>query len=151
MATTVVAATYGVLPEFDPDRDSVKSYTARAKVFFKANSIVEEKQAPIFLSCIGARTYDLLESLLAPTTLDEATFETLVKTSLVPRPCAFVACSTKFAQRAWARSSRDVCRSLRHDHFSRINDVIDELAPCLPLKEATRDHSKGSRANLPKC
>ena len=31
--------------------------------------------------------------------------------SLVPRPCAFVACSTKFAQRAWARSSRDVCRS----------------------------------------
>ena len=28
-----------------------------------------------------------------------------------PRPCAFVACSTKFAQRAWARSSRDVCRS----------------------------------------
>ena len=80
MATTVVAATYGVLPEFDPDRDSVKSYTARAKVFFKANSIVEEKQAPIFLSCIGARTYDLLESLLAPTTLDEATFETLVKT-----------------------------------------------------------------------
>ena len=31
--------------------------------------------------------------------------------SLVPRPCAFVAYSTKFAQRAWARSSRDVCRS----------------------------------------
>ena len=79
MATTVVAATYGVLSEFNPDRDSVKSYTARAKVFFKANSIVEEKQAPIFLSCIGARTYDL-ESLLAPTTLDEVTFETLVKT-----------------------------------------------------------------------
>ena len=76
MATTVVAVTYDVLPEFDPDRDSVKSYTARAKIFFKANSIVEEKQAPIFLSCIGARTYDLLESLLAPTTLDEATFET---------------------------------------------------------------------------
>ena len=31
--------------------------------------------------------------------------------NLVPRPCAFVACSTKFAQRAWARSSRDVCHS----------------------------------------
>ena len=30
--------------------------------------------------------------------------------SVVPRPCAFVACSTKFAQRAWARSSRDACR-----------------------------------------
>ena len=31
--------------------------------------------------------------------------------SLVPRPCTFVACSTKFAQRAWARSSCDVCHS----------------------------------------
>ena len=31
--------------------------------------------------------------------------------SLVPRACAFIACSTKFAQRAWARSSRDVCHS----------------------------------------
>ena len=76
MATTVVAVTYDVLPEFDPDRDSVKSYTARAKIFFNHC----RGEAPIFLSCIGARTYDLLESLLAPTTLDEATFETLVKT-----------------------------------------------------------------------
>ena len=38
--------------------------------------------------------------------------------SLIPRPCAFVACSTKFTQRAWACSSRDVCRSLRHGHFT---------------------------------
>ena len=75
----------------------------------------------------------------------------LTEPSLVPRPCAFVACSTKFAQRAWAHSSRDACRSLRHDPSTRINDVIDELAPCLPLKEAPRDHSNGSRANLPKC
>ena len=73
------------------------------------------------------------------------------KTSLIPRPCAFVTCSMKFAQRAWAHSSRDACCSLRHNHSTRINDVIDELAPCLPLKEAPQDHSKGSRANLPKC
>ena len=69
--------------------------------------------------------------------------------SLVPRPSAFVACSTKFAQRAWARSSRDVCRSLRHVHSTGINDVIDELEPSLALKEAHRDHSNGSCANLP--
>ena len=56
--------------------------------------------------------------------------------SLVPRPCTLVACSMIFTQRAWARSSCDVCRSLRHDPSTRINDVIDELAPCLPLKEA---------------
>ena len=71
--------------------------------------------------------------------------------SLVPRPCAFVAYSTKFAQRAWARSSRDVCRSLRHVHSTGINDVIDELATSLALKEAHRDHSNGSCASLRKC
>ena len=35
--------------------------------------------------------------------------------SLVPGPSAFITCSTKFTQRAWARSSRDVCH--RH-HFT---------------------------------
>ena len=63
----------------------------------------------------------------------------------------FVACSTKFMQRAWARSSRDVCRSLHRDPSTRINDVIDEQVPCLLSKESPRDHSNGSRANLPKC
>ena len=71
--------------------------------------------------------------------------------SLVPRPYAFVACSTKFAQRAWACSSRDACCSLCHDPSTKINDVIDELVDCLPLKEAPRDHSNGLRANLLKC
>ena len=41
-----------------------------------------------------------------------------VQGSLVPRPCVFVACSTKFMQKAWAHSSCDVCRSLHHDHFT---------------------------------
>ena len=36
----------------------------------------------------------------------------LLGTSLVPRPCMFVARSTKFAQRAWAHSSHDVCHRL---------------------------------------
>ena len=43
------------------------------------------------------------------------------KASIVPRLCAFVACSTKFAQRAWARSSRDVCHS--HIFTSADNNV----------------------------
>ena len=32
--------------------------------------------------------------------------------------------------------SRDVCCSLRHNHSTGINDVLDELAPRLALKEA---------------
>ena len=77
MATTVIAATYGILPEFDPDNETVESYTARAKVFFTANSIPEDKQAAIFLSCVGAKTYDLLVTLIAPDTLDTATLDSL--------------------------------------------------------------------------
>ena len=47
--------------------------------------------------------------------------------SLVPRPCAFVACSTKFAQRAWARSSRDACRR------TRFYVTPDMAAPCCSI------------------
>ena len=75
----------------------------------------------------------MLDSILILVT-NTSTREMQVITSLVPRLCVFVACSTKFAQRAWACSSCDVCRS--HNPSTRINDVIDELAPCLPLKEA---------------
>ena len=66
-----------------------------------------------------------------------------------PGLLVFVAYITKFAQKAWSISSRDACRSLRHYHSPEINDVIDELAHCLVLKEAPRDHSDGSCANLP--
>ena len=37
-------------------------------------------------------------------------FPTWLATSLIPRPCVFVACSTKFAQKAWSILSRYVCR-----------------------------------------
>ena len=42
----------------------------------------------------------------------------------------------------------DACCSLRHDHSTGINDVMDELVPCLVLKEACRDHSDGLCVNL---
>ena len=71
-------ATLGSLPAFDEDTESIKAYVERAKIFFMANSVPEEKQAVVFLSCIGGKTYALLRSLLAPMSLIEATFEALV-------------------------------------------------------------------------
>ena len=65
-------------------------------------------------------------------------------------PC-FKAYNAKFMQKAWFILSRDACRSLHHDHSPEITDVIDELAHCLALKEAPRDHSNGSCVKLPKC
>ena len=41
MATTVIAATYGILPEFDPDSESVNSYTARATVFSRLTQFLK--------------------------------------------------------------------------------------------------------------
>ena len=43
--------------------------------------------------------------------------------SLVHKPCAFVACSAKFAQNASAHSSHDTCHSVCYKHeFRTIND-----------------------------
>ena len=45
-----------VTPAFDEDTESIKAYVERAKIFFMANYVPEEKQAVVFLSCIGGKT-----------------------------------------------------------------------------------------------
>ena len=66
------------------------------------------------------------------------TYTVHVLTSLVPRPLRVrrLQYEIRAEGRAWARSSRDACWRLRHVHSTGINDVIDELAPSLALKEA---------------
>ena len=58
--------TYGQLSEFHPESESITSYVERARLFFRANDIVEEKQSAVFLSVIGGKTYALLRNLVAP-------------------------------------------------------------------------------------
>ena len=43
-------------------------------------------------------------------------------------------------QKAGSILSRDVFCSLHHNHSPKIDDVIDELAHCLELKEVPRYH-----------
>ncbi len=57
---------YGHLAEFQPETESLKAYVERAKIFFLANDIPEDKQATVFLSVIGGKTYSLLRNLLSP-------------------------------------------------------------------------------------
>ena len=40
--------TYGQLSEFHPESESITSYVERARLFFRANDIVEEKQSAVF-------------------------------------------------------------------------------------------------------
>ena len=61
-----MAGKYGYLKEFVPDEDSIGAYLELAALYFKANSIEKDKQVPILLSSIGARTYLLLRDLVAP-------------------------------------------------------------------------------------
>ena len=57
---------YGQMSEFQSETESLKLYVERAKIFFAANEIPDDKQPAVFLSVIGGKTYALLRSLLAP-------------------------------------------------------------------------------------
>ena len=56
---------FGSLKEFDPEQESITAYLERAELFFTANSIEDNKKTPVFLSIVGAKTYGLLQNLLA--------------------------------------------------------------------------------------
>ena len=52
---------------FDATKDSWTSYIKQLEFYFKANGITDgDVQKAIFITVIGARTYDLLKSLLQP-------------------------------------------------------------------------------------
>ena len=73
---------FGTLQEFQPENDSITAYFERAEVFFQANDIAEDKKVAILLSVIGARSYALLRTLVAPDFPQEKSFgdlKTLLK------------------------------------------------------------------------
>ena len=43
-------------------------------MYFTVNNIADEKQVPVVLNSIGAKTYELLRSLVAPKAPIEKTF-----------------------------------------------------------------------------
>ena len=66
LATRMGSKGFGELAEFIPRTDTFRAYVKRAMLFFKANSISEYKQLPVFLSSIGGKNYELLHNLVAP-------------------------------------------------------------------------------------
>ena len=73
-------ATYGKLSEFQPETESIAAYLERVEVFYKANSIAEDKQVAVFLSVVGGKTFSLLRDLLAPAKPQDQTLATLFET-----------------------------------------------------------------------
>ena len=60
------APTYGRLGPFRQETDSLKAYVERAKIYFEANDIPQAKQATVFLSELGEKTYGILRNLMSP-------------------------------------------------------------------------------------
>ena len=52
-------------------------YLEWVQMFFAANGVKTEKQVPVLLSVIGAKTYALLSNLLFPEKPSEKTFHEL--------------------------------------------------------------------------
>ena len=75
-----MAVTFGRIEEFDGAKEEWSQYEERLGHFFAANGMESaEKKRSIFLSVVGAATYKLLRSLVAPAKPGEKTFEELVK------------------------------------------------------------------------
>ena len=60
-------ATHGQIGEFNSQREDWMSYSERLEEYFIANDIKSaEKKKAILLSVVGADTYQLMQSLIAP-------------------------------------------------------------------------------------
>ena len=74
-----MAVAFGKINSFNPSPDEWPLYVERLGHVFVANEITEEdKKRAIFLSVIGASTYKLLSSLLAPAKPGEKSYTFLI-------------------------------------------------------------------------
>ena len=71
---------FGKIDEFNGENEEWRHYMERMNHFFAANGIEnQEKQRSIFLVSVGAKTYKLIRSLVAPGDPTSHTFEELTK------------------------------------------------------------------------
>ena len=73
----IMAAQYGQRSEYHPDTEEIASYLERVEVFIAANGVADEKQAAVFLSVVGARTFALIRELVSPAKPSAKTFQEL--------------------------------------------------------------------------
>ena len=69
----------GSLGEFDPKAEGISSYLERVQLYFEANSVEDDRKVPVLLTVVGAKTYETLRSLLAPTRPREKSFIDLIE------------------------------------------------------------------------
>ena len=73
-------ARHGIIGEYCSTREDWLAYTERMQQYFAANDVRSaEKQRAILLSSVGASTYQLFKSLLAPGKPADKSFDELVQ------------------------------------------------------------------------
>ncbi|XP_049524585.1 uncharacterized protein LOC119455976 [Dermacentor silvarum] len=111
-------ARLGKLDEYDEKEQNFESYLERFEHFVTANDIKEEKKLAVFLSVIGARTYEVLKSLVVPAVPGDKSFEevTVLLTKHYSPSCSVIAECCKFNKRAQEEqeSVEDFIVALKH-------------------------------------
>ena len=64
--------------EYCDDKEDFESYTDRLSAWLVVNAVTDDQKSSVFLAVIGASTYKLLKSLLAPEKPNTKTFDELV-------------------------------------------------------------------------
>ena len=70
----------GKIQAFNPQTERFSTYVERLKLYFDANSVVEAKKVPVFLTVIGSRNYSLLSDHYAPDKPKDQSLEDLIST-----------------------------------------------------------------------
>ena len=87
MAARLQIASVG---EYCDDKEDFESYTERLSGWLVVNGVTDEQKCSVFLAVIGASTYKLLKSLLAPEKPNTKTFDELVKAANYRRTFSFL-------------------------------------------------------------
>lgn len=75
-----MATIIGHVEAFDEAREQWTTYVERFEHFVEANDISKEKRVSVFLSVMGASTYGLLRSLIAPVKPGTMEYDDIVNT-----------------------------------------------------------------------
>jgi len=84
-----VMTSFGKIDVFQPEAEEFSAYLERVELYFEANGIKEDKQVPVFLSLLGAKTYSLLRTLATSESPRNKNFKAvaeLLKEHFEPKP-----------------------------------------------------------------
>ncbi|XP_073672002.1 uncharacterized protein [Paramisgurnus dabryanus] len=134
-----MAAIIGHVEAFDEAREQWTTYVERFEHFVQANDISDEKRVSVFLSVMGASTYGLLHSLIAPVKPGTMKYDEIVQAlqaHFTPRPIV-IAERFKFHKRNQAEGESiaqyvAVLKKLaQHCEFGdNLNDALRDRLVC---------------------